>query len=419
MLTGTNLTYTKEYNLRIVHETIRLHGPISRAEIARWTGLTIQTVSNLSRELVAMGLITETAPRRQNRRGAPANDLVLNPDGAFSVGLDLDRDHLTGVLLDLTGDVRQRVHFDLDFPTPEEALVLLASATRDMLMAQRIPADRVRGVGVGIPGPMHRVRGKDGHRYLVNPKSFPGWDDVPLAEQLRERLGIPVFLENNATAAAIGERWYGGGQQFGTFFYFYFGSGLGGGLVINGQPYEGVSGNAGEVGYMPGGAPPDDDGGDAPHIGTHFMLQRLYERLRESGRDVRKPEHLEDLLAGREPVFLEWMDTAADSMARVVLSVENLMDPEAIFFGGRLPDRVIAELMDRTQRRIPHYRVRGKVSSSVYRMATAGADAAALGVATLPIHEYFAPAPRLLMKGEGVGRVTDIPTVQERAPTPS
>ena len=101
MLTGTNLTLTKEYNLRIIHETIRLFGPLSRAEVARRTELTPQTVSNLVRELIQMNLVIE-ADKHQAGRGAPSVRLEVNPAGAFSIGLDLDRDHLTGVLVDLT-----------------------------------------------------------------------------------------------------------------------------------------------------------------------------------------------------------------------------------------------------------------------------------------------------------------------------
>ena len=117
MLTGTNLVHAKAYNDRIVLETIRLHGPISRAEVARHTELTAQTVSNIARRLMAAGLIQETH-RLQEGRGAPAIALQINPEGAFSIGLDLDKDHLTGILVDLIGNVRQRIHHRLHFPPP-------------------------------------------------------------------------------------------------------------------------------------------------------------------------------------------------------------------------------------------------------------------------------------------------------------
>src|SRR5690606_10985063 len=134
MLTGTNLKYTKAHNVRTVLETIRLFGPLSRVEIARRTELTAQTVSNITRQLMQKDLVLE-ADRLQEGRGAPATRLTLNPNGAFSIGLDFDKDHLTSVLVDFTGKVRQLIAHDLDFPSPEEAIDLM-DTTADALIAQ-------------------------------------------------------------------------------------------------------------------------------------------------------------------------------------------------------------------------------------------------------------------------------------------
>lgn len=396
MLTGTNLVYTKQYNLRIVHEVIRLYGPLSRAEIARHTELTVQTVSNLVKELIASGLVYE-AERRQEGRGAPSTTLALNPSGAYTIGLDLDRDHLTGVLVDLSGKVRQREHVELDFPTPGEALNLLVDTAEALMQREGLTRESVWGVGIGIPGPMQQ--GEEGKDYVVNPKAFPGWHRVPLASWARERLGMSVYLENNGTAAAIGERWYGAGQQIGTFFYIYFGSGLGGGLIMNGQPYEGFTGNAGEIGYLPllltGDAPVS---GDSQHVGLQFNLARLFASLRDGGTQVRTPEELDRVLREGNPLLLDWLDSAADHLTGLVLAVEYMIDPEAIFFGGRIPDSVLRGLLERVEQRLPLRRISEKRSAPPDLLATAGVDAAALGVATIPIYDRFAPAPHVLLK---------------------
>jgi len=396
MLTGTNLVYTKQFNIRIVHEVIRLFGPLSRADIARRTRLTVQTVSNLVKELIAAGLIYE-AERRQEGRGAPSTTLALNPEGAYAIGLDLDRDHRTGVLVDLAGAVRQRVHVDIEFPTPEEALELLVEAVDTLICRQGLTRSQVWGVGVGIPGPMHP--GPDGEGYVVNPKAFPGWHEIPLAEWLQERLQMPIFLENNATAAAVGERWYGGAQQIPSFFYTYFGDGLGGGFVMKGQPYEGATGNAGEIGYLPtelaGGA---ERNGDSAHVGQHFFMPSLYQSLRDDGEDACRPEDLGRLMKAGNPRLLRWIDDAADRLTGIVLAVEYLIDPDAIIFGGRLPDNVLAALIDRVAARLPSRRIGEKTTAPRHLLATAGADAVALGVATLPIYDVIAPAHQVLMK---------------------
>ncbi|MFW5973416.1 MAG: ROK family protein [Bacteroidota bacterium] len=361
-------------------------------------------MSNLVRQLMSSGMIIE-AERRQEGRGAPSTTLTLNADGAFAIGLDLDRDHLTGVLVDLSGTVRERISEELDFPSPEDALSRMASLTEELIARQKIDRQRIWGVGVGIPGPMHRLNGSDS--YVMNPKAFPGWRNVPVGDYLEDRLGLPVFLENNATAAAVGERWYGTGKDYRTFFYIYFGSGLGGGLILQGQPYEGSTGNAGEIGYMPDGAPTVTRVEDRPHVGLHFYLPELFERLRASGEDVRSPADLEPLLDERHPLLIDWINKGADHLTNLALAVEYLVDPEAMFFGGRLPNAIIKEVMTHVADLLPKRRIGGKEAATPHLMATAGVDAAALGVATLPFYEFSAPAPRVLMKqNEGGGSVS-------------
>jgi predicted NBD/HSP70 family sugar kinase len=396
VLTGTNLVYTKRYNLRIVHEVVRVHGPLSRADVARHTQLSVQTVSNLVKELLELRLVQEGG-RRSEGRGAPSTELTINPDGAYAVGLDLDRDHLTGVLVDLAGHVRQRMHMEIATPSSAEVLDLMCGMVTSMAKDQDLRLDDLAGLGVGVPGPMYRD--ETGTGFLVRPTAFPGWHDIPLASWLTERLHMPVYLENNALAAAVGERWYGGGRHIATFFYIYVGSGLGGGLIMNGQPYQGFSGNAGEIGYLPtvlsGEAAASTE--EAPHVGLHFNMPRLYERLRRGGTEVGSLEELDRLFATSHPGMLAWMDDAADHLTALVLAIEHVLDPEAICFGGRLSDRILAGLMTRVARLLPARRV-GNVSTPKHFLATAGVDAGALGVATLPIYEIFAPAPRVLLK---------------------
>lgn len=400
MLIGTNLKFAKAYNVRIVLETIRLYGPLSRADIARRTELTAQTVSNITRKLIKRGLI-EVASRQQEGRGAPSVLLTLRPDCAFSIGLDLDKDHLTGVLVDFVGTVRRRMHLELNFPLPDEAMNLIEETASKLMEAEGLRLDQIWGVGVGLPGPLDISSGSIVTN-IVNPKAFPGWKDVPVADILTRRLGVPIYLENNATAAAVGERRYGAGRHISTFFYVFFGAGLGGGMIINGQPYEGRTGNAGELGYIPTTGELDGSGEfKRPHLGVYFNVPRLYKLLARCGNPVENPADLEALLEESNPCLLEWLNTGAEKLAPIILSIEYLLDPEAIFFGGRLPNPLIRKLMERLEEILPSLRLEGKHFKPKLLSATAGADAAALGVATLPLHAAFAPAPKVLMKRDG------------------
>jgi predicted NBD/HSP70 family sugar kinase len=395
MLTGTNSKHTKAFNHRIVMETIRLHSPLSRADIARRTALTPQTVSNIVSTLIDEDLVREAGKRRQGQ-GAPSITLAINPEGAYSIGLDLDRDHLTGLLVDLSGEVRQRIHHELSFPDPAEGIDLMVHTVRNLLDQEPLSLADVSGVGVGFPGPIEIVSEAEG-RTSVNPKAFPGWDDVPLIARLQEHIDRPILLENNATAAAVGERWYGLGQSVSTFFYLLFGVGLGGGLVVDGHPYEGTSGNAGEVGYIPvlnGHSLPD--GLQPTHLGEYYHLPRLYDQLRQAGYDVETPADLQTPFDQDATVLHEWLDTVTERLAPVLVSIECLFDPGALVFGGRLPDPVLDALLTHLEDRLPSLRTDGMRTQSSLRPATAGEDAGALGVATLPIYDLFAPTPHLI-----------------------
>ncbi|MER3482798.1 MAG: sugar kinase, partial [Meiothermus sp.] len=134
MLSGTNLEYTRFYNQRVVLEAIRLHEPVSRAEIARRTGLTNQTVSNIVGELLGRGVV-QVGSKRMGRRGQPALEISLNPQGAFSIGLHLDRDHLAGVLMDLKGTVHRQVSYEAQMPSPAKALKLMQKAVLELQKA--------------------------------------------------------------------------------------------------------------------------------------------------------------------------------------------------------------------------------------------------------------------------------------------
>lgn len=400
MLIGTNLEYAKAYNVRIVLETIRLYGPVSRADIARRTELTAQTITNIVRRLIGAGLVYETEKQRDGR-GAPSTLLVLNPEGAFSIGLDLDKDHLTGILVDFTGNVRQRMHYELNFPSPDEAMDLLERTARALIKREGISERLISGVGVGLPGPLDIKKDKLVTN-VANPSAFPGWNDVPVADILNQRLELTVFLEKNATAAAIGERWYGEGRHINTFFYVFFGAGLGGGLIMNGQPFDGHTGNAGELGFFPTTEVEEQvQPFTRPHLGIYFNLPRLYRLLQKSGTPVSRPDDLQVLFEQNNECLLAWLDTAARHLAPLILAIDYLIDPQAIFFGGRLPAPIIKALMKRLEEILPTIRVQSKATLPLLLYATSGADAAALGVATLPMYTMFAPVPGLLMKRSG------------------
>lgn len=396
MLQGTNLQYANSFNIRIVIEAIRLYGPVSRGEVAKKTRLTAQTVTNITKKLMSGNLIVE-GDRVQEGRGAPSILLNLNKDAAFSIGLDLDKDHLTGVLIDLDGNMRQMISRSLKFPKSEEAMNLMEEISNELIEREGESRDKIWGIGVGLPGPMVVSEGSV-LKNVVNPHFFPGWDNVPVVKILEERLKLPVYLENNASAAAIGERWYGAGKHINNFFYMYIGAGLGGGLFINGQLHSGATGNAGEIGYTPIDRNGVEDTQEyKPHLGEYFNLALLYEKLEKEGIEIQSLDDLKNLYEAGNSTIVEWFDTAAEKLLPLLLSIEYLLDPEVVFIGGRLPEVILKNILEKISESLPEMRIEGKPAGPEIRKSTAGVDAGALGVATLPLYATFAPIPKFVM----------------------
>ncbi|MBK0865220.1 MULTISPECIES: ROK family transcriptional regulator [unclassified Saccharopolyspora] len=244
---GTNLPKVGGFNRAVVLDAIRANGGVSRVELARTTGLTAQTMSNIVRALMDDGLVIEDghAPSTGGKRRVM---LRVVPDAYSSVGLHLDPERITGVLLDLDGRVRLRSQRRVPPGASPEAVVgALARTFHHLVQRSGIDGGRVLGAGLAVPGPLDRT-----HRRLFGPPNLPGWTEVALADLLEDRTGLPVVMDNDATAAAIGERWAGGADRAGSFVYVYVGTGVGIGVVLGDQVYRGTSSNAGEVGHVPG-----------------------------------------------------------------------------------------------------------------------------------------------------------------------
>ncbi len=392
-LSGTNIEDAHQHNQKVVLETVRIYGPLSRPEISKRTALSAQTISNIVDKLIERGTL-ETRGRRSGLRGQPATELDINPRGGYAVGLHLDRDHLTGVLLDLAGNALQIAHDEWSFPSPAEALPRLAETVRTLTKAQGLSVADLWGVGVGLPGPLDFLGGS-----LLNPPNFSGWNGVSVRSLLSENLDVPVFLETDATAAAVGERWFGQGREQHDYFYVFFGIGLGGGIILDGKPYRGGFDNAAMFGHIP-----VEPNGLACSCGGTGCLERyvslasLYAALETKGIKVSHVSELTELLVAGNADLLEWLEQAADKLTRGLVMVENLLNPKVVIFGGRLPVPLLDWLIARLELSLPAVQMRALPHHPQLLRAQALDNAAALGAATLPLFEMFTPGHKALAK---------------------
>ena len=390
---GTNLEYTKAYNRQVTLQAVRLHGPISRPELIGLTGLTAQTVSTITNELLEKGLIVVTG-RRVHGRGHPAIVLEINPQGGFAIGVNLDQDRISLLLVDLKGTVRHRREFHVDFPPPSEALPLVASAVREIVEAEPGCEDILLGIGVAVPGRLSLQQ-----EIVYPPKKLRAWRHVPIAKRLTKMTGFPVILENDANAAAIGEILYGVSREFRDYFYIFLGMGLGCGIVINGIPYRGATGFAGEFGLFPTALPhsPTAEGKGFAHLSDHVSLFSLYRELEADGRPCAGPEKLAGLLKAGDPLIGEWLDRAAGYLLQPLAVMQCVLDPQAILFGGPAPAAILDALLLRLNERLKGWKNSKLIAPTLMR-AKSGVDAAALGAAVLPVFNALSAHHATLLK---------------------
>ncbi|MEU7582838.1 ROK family transcriptional regulator [Streptomyces sp. NPDC041068] len=237
---GVNLPALRGHNAALVLDLLRAAGEtgISRLELAERTGLTPQAVSKITARLRGEGLAAE-AGRRASTGGKPRTVLRLVPDAGHAVGLHLDRDELTAVLVDLTGTVVAERRAPLAFGAGGDAVADAAAGEVGELLAGH---GAVSGVGVALPGPLDHAEG-----VLHRVTGFPEWDGFPLRDALGERLGLPVVVDKDTNAAALGLALAGAAD---SFAYLHLGTGLGAGLVLGGTLYRGARTGAGEFGHQ-------------------------------------------------------------------------------------------------------------------------------------------------------------------------
>jgi len=387
-LSGTNLQHAGDHNLRVTLQAIRINGPVSRAELAEITGLTPQAIAYISKKLIARDLVIEIG-RRQGLRGQPATEIVINPNGGYSIGVNIDRDHLTVVLIDLSGEIRGRKHVEWNFPTPDEAFTWIEAAYLDLLKTHELSREDLAGVGLAIPF-------KLGYRRLSQtPASFAIWRDYPARERLETFVGSDAYEENDATATAIGEAHYGYGQSIHSFFYLFVGYGLGGGLVIDGNYVHGYTGHGGEIGHIPIDVTPAT--GRPTNLQDKVSLSTLYRKLGELGIKVSAPDDLIPLLDSHQNVIQDWLDGAAEHLFPHLIAMNCVVNPGAILIGGRLPDPITLILIDALEKRIDP--IRSELPSvPQILVAKCSADSAALGAAIVPFTRILFPAHDVLMK---------------------
>jgi predicted NBD/HSP70 family sugar kinase len=372
---GTNQTGVRLYNERLVLSLVRRHGALAKAEMARMTGLSPQTATVIVNRLEADGLLVRQA-RQRGRIGQPAAPFALNPSGAYAFGLKMGRRSSSLVLIDFLGRVIARAEHVYDFPVPPDIRAFVAKAltglSRGLSAAARA---RICGFGIAAPFELWNWEAEIG----APRKVLDAWRSFDLRAELQQLTDSPVLFCNDATAACAAELAFGRGSAWRDFVYFFIGSFVGGGVVINGSLYPGRTGNAGALGSMPvAGA------GGIEQLIRSASLYRLTSRP-------------DDPPAERERKFAQWMGLAAPGLALAIASSASVIDFQAAIIDGAFDACEKALLVEHVRACFARLDRRG-LSALEIEAGSLGADARAVGAASLPFLANFARDREVLFK---------------------
>ncbi len=379
-LRGSNQAGLRARNERLVLSLVRRFGALAKADIARRTGLSAQTVSVIMRQLEAEGLLVKGDPIR-GKVGQPSVPMRLAPGGAYFLGFKIGRRSAEMVLIDFLGRVLDRTMAVHRFPTPD-GMLSFARGSIETLTGGLTPGERARISGLGIAMPYQIWEW--GNLIGLDPAEMDAWRHRDLGAELADMIDLPVFLQNDATSACGAELTFGAPHAGASYLYFYMGYFIGGGVVLNGALFTGPSGNAGAIGPTPvPGA-----GGRQAHLMDVASLSTLERMLQARGIDT-----AEMWLSPQDWPFAlsecsDWLSQAAAALAHAIASAISFIDFPCIVIDGWMPGALRSQLVRQTAAALAEFDMAGLVPP-VIEPGRVGPDARALGAASLPLSERF------------------------------
>lgn len=387
---GSNHVGMRQFNERVVLQAIRLNGSLPKADLARLTGLTAQTIGLITARLDDDGLLVRHEPVR-GRIGQPSVPLGLNPDGAFSIGIKVGRRSTDWLLVDFTGQVRRRHTIEYESPDAKTLLPALGHHLKVLRDGLGALAPRLVGVGVAAPfllGGWHRMLG-------LSDAQADAWNRIDLGAEVQAMTDLPVSFAKDTSAACVAELVAGRGRDLKSFLYLFVDTFVGGGLVINSHPHGGVHGNAGAIASLPlhvaqPGALPEQ-------LIARASLWELEQHFSARGLDPAAAYDERALQPAYEADTTAWVTRAANALAHCIVSGTAFLDIGAVVIDGSVPRPLLQRLIEQTTAALEAYNWEGLWRPQVHT-GSIGSDARALGGALLPLHANFAPDRDLFLK---------------------
>jgi predicted NBD/HSP70 family sugar kinase len=369
----------KKINKTIVLDTIIKHSPMSRAQLSDMTGLHKGTVSTLVNELIDEKLVYEIGLGRSSGGRKPVM-LVFHKTAGYAVGMDLGVRYILAVLTDLDGQIVGEVQLDMESHEPDSVLKQTVEAVEALKAQAPASPYGIIGAGVGVAGIVD-----DQGVVLLAPNL--GWEHVELQRQLQEKLGIPVTIDNEANAGALGELQYGAGREASDIVYLSVGTGIGAGIVIGKQLMKGTSGYSGEIGHTT-----IETNGRKCRCGNRGCWEQyasesaLMEKAKPLG--IAKFDKLIELAQHDSPEAVRLFHDVGESLGIGIANILNTFNPELILIGNQMTraEKWIRNPIERVVvgRSLPYHRKQAQI-----RFASLDTHSAVLGAASYAISAFF------------------------------
>ena len=389
---GTNQIGVRLYNERLVLSLIRQHSTLPKADIARMTGLSPQTISMIINQLESDGLLQRGNVVR-GRVGQPSVPYSLNPEGAFSFGLKIGRRSVDLYLINFVGEVQRLLHQTYAYPTPQ-GVRDFAVAGLAQLQAN-LPAStitRIAGLGIAAPYEMWTWAEEIG----APVSDIDAWRNLDIRAELALLCSWSVYYSNDITAACAAELMFGRGADYVDYLYVYIGSFIGGGLVLDGHLFPGRTRNAGALGSMPAhNSLPGQRSSQLMGVASIYVLER---KLIEQGRRAeilwQSPDDWGDDLG---PALDLWIEEVAESLAYAIVAAIAVIDVETVVVDGAFPVSVRKQIIERTRLAIDNVNRQG-LSPFTLVEGSLGNGARAMGGAAIPLLANFTQDREVLFK---------------------
>ena len=329
-----NRDLIRAINRSTVLNTVKTFGPVSRVQIARRTGLSAATITAITNDLISSNLIFEKEEGNSSGGRRPIL-LALNPRGGYVIGIKLAEDHLSAAITDLEATLLASLTVPLAGSRPETALDSIEKIVHALLNEQQVSQHQFLGVGIGLAGIVDA-----NHGVLCQSPIF-GWENIPVADRLRERLGVPVYIDNDVNTLTMTELWFGRGQGIDHFLTITVGRGVGLGIVIDGKLYQGYSGGAGELGHTV----IDPEGSECAcgkrgcletYVADPHLIRLANQDYARLGMNV-KLNDIEDLMqrvSQRDSIAQGVLARAGGVFGNSIANLINILVPQLIIISG-------------------------------------------------------------------------------------